>query len=63
MKKYGMFLRKGKDIVHTTQQGSIKEAVKYFAEIKKISVQELQKIFIIKEIINKNEKYDNKKRF
>ena len=50
MKKYGMFLRKGKDIVHITQQKSIKEAIKYFAEVKKMLVEEFNKIFIVKEI-------------
>ena len=63
MKKYGMFLRKGKDIVHITQQKSIKEAIKYFAEVKKMLVEEFKKIFVVKEIINKNENYGNKKRF
>ena len=37
MKKYGMFLQGGKDIVHPTQQTSIEEATKYFAEIKKMT--------------------------
>ena len=63
MKKYGMFLQGGKDIVHPTQQTSIEEATKYFAERKKMSIQEFKKIFVVKELTNKNENYGIKKRF
>jgi len=50
MKKYGMFLKNGKDLIHLTQQHTQEEAVKYFATIKQMPIKEFSKIFIVTEI-------------
>jgi len=53
MTKYGMFLKNGKDLIHSTQQETLKEAIDYFAGIKQMPVNDFKKIFIITEIKNK----------
>jgi hypothetical protein len=53
MKKYGMFLKNGKDVIHLTQQDTLAEAKQYFAGVKQMSVEEFNKIFIVTEIKNK----------
>ena len=50
MIRYGMFLKSGKDLIHLTQQENTEQAIKFFADIKKLSVVEFNKIFIVKEI-------------
>ena len=55
MKKYGMFIQNGKDLIHITHQNTLKEAKQYFADIKQIPVEEFNKIFIVTEIKNQNE--------
>ena len=50
MKKYGMFIKNGKDLIHITHKDTLKEAKQYFASIKKMSVEEFNKIFIVTEI-------------
>ena len=50
MIKYGMFLKSGKDLIHLTQQKTLKEAKQYFADIKQMPVKEFNKIFIVTEI-------------
>ena len=52
LKRYGMYLKKGKDLIHLTQQETKEQATTFFANIKKISIKEFNKIFIIKEIKN-----------
>tara|TARA_Y100000389_G_C17059379_1_gene316610 strand:+ start:35 stop:193 length:159 start_codon:yes stop_codon:yes gene_type:complete len=52
MKKYGMFLKNKKDLIHITHQNTLKEAKQYFADIKQIPVEEFNKIFIVTEIKN-----------
>ena len=52
MIKYGMFLKNGKDLIHSTQQETLKQAIKYFADIKKMSVKDFNKIFLVTEIKN-----------
>ena len=47
MKKYGMFLKNEKDLIHITNQNSIKQATKFFAEVKKMPILEFNKIFIV----------------
>ena len=63
MIRYGMYLKNGFDLVHLTQQETLEEATKYFAERKKMSIQEFKKIFVVKELTDKNENYGIKKRF
>ena len=50
MNRYGMYLKNGKDLIHLTQQENTEQAIKFFADIKKLSVVEFNKIFIVKEI-------------
>jgi len=50
MKKYGMFFKKGKEIIHTTYQKTLEQAIDYFTRVKQISVEEFKKIFIVVEI-------------
>ena len=50
MKEYAMALKNGKDIVHRTNQQTIEKAKQYFAEVKKMPLEEFNKIFIVKEI-------------
>jgi hypothetical protein len=52
MTNYGMFLKNGKDLIHLTQQETLKQAIKYFADIKKMSVKDFSKIFLVTEIKN-----------
>ena len=52
MKKYGMFLKNKKDLIHLTQQDTLIEAKQYFAKIKQMPVEEFNKIFIVTEIKN-----------
>ena len=55
MKKYGMFIQNGKDLIHIIHKDTLKEAKQYFADIKQIPVEEFNKIFIVTEIKNQNE--------
>ena len=50
MNRYGMYLKSGKDLIHLTQQENTEQAIKLFADIKKLSVVEFNKKFIVKEI-------------
>ena len=50
MKEYAMALKNGKDIVHRTNQQTIEKAKQYFAEVKKMPLEEFNKIFIVIEI-------------
>ena len=50
MIKYGMCLKSGLDIIHLTEQKTIKEAKQYFAKVKKMPLKEFNKLFIVKEI-------------
>ena len=50
MNRYGMYLKNGIDLIHLTQQETIKKAKQYIAEVKKMSVKQLKEIFIIKEL-------------
>ena len=52
MKRYGMQVKNGKDIIHLTQQQTIELAKQYFAKVKKIPLKEFNKIFTVKEIKN-----------
>ena len=54
MIRYGMYLKNGFDLVHLTQQETLEEATKYFAERKKIPIKKFKKIFVVKELTNKN---------
>lgn len=45
-----MFLKNGKDIIHSTQQDTLKKAINYFAGIKQMPVDNFTKIFIVTEI-------------
>jgi len=50
MKKYGMFIQNGKDLIHITSQNTLKEAKQYFADVKQMPIEEFNKIFIVTEI-------------
>ncbi len=50
MKKYGMFIQNGKDLIHITHKDTLQEAKQYFAKIKQMPVEEFNKIFIVIEI-------------
>ena len=52
MIKYGMFLKNGKDLIHSTNQETLEEAKQYFAGIKQMPIEEFNKIFIVTEIKN-----------
>ena len=52
MNRYGMYLKNGRDLIHLTQQETIKQAKQYFAEVKKMPLEEFSKIFIVKKIKN-----------
>ena len=52
MNRYGMYLKNGKDLIHLTQQETTEKAKQYFAEVKKIPIEEFNKIFIVKKIKN-----------
>tara|TARA_B100000424_G_scaffold106598_1_gene80227 strand:+ start:302 stop:472 length:171 start_codon:yes stop_codon:yes gene_type:complete len=52
MKRYGMQVKNGKDIIHLTQQETIELAKQYFAKVKKMPLKEFNKIFIVTEIKN-----------
>jgi len=54
MKKYGMFLKNGKDLIHTTHQEDLYQAKQYFAEIKKMSIEDFIKIFVVTEVKTRN---------
>ena len=40
MNRYGMYLKSGKDLINLTQQENTEQAIKFFADIKKLSVVE-----------------------
>ena len=52
MNRYGMYLKSGKDLIHLTQQENTEQAIKFFADIKRIPVAEFNKIFTVKVIKN-----------
>ena len=47
MTEYAMSLKTGKDIIHKTNQETLKQAVNYFAGIKQMSIENFSKIFIV----------------
>ena len=52
MNRYGMYLKNGIDLIHLTQQDTLKQAKQYFAKVKKIPLKEFNKIFTVKELKN-----------
>ena len=50
MRKYGMFLKNGKDIIHLTHQKTLESAVEYFSKLKRLPLLEFKKIFLVIEI-------------
>tara|TARA_B100000768_G_C11033818_1_gene271245 strand:+ start:381 stop:539 length:159 start_codon:yes stop_codon:yes gene_type:complete len=50
MTKYGMFLKNGKDLIHSTHQETLEIATKYFAGVKQMSTKKFKNIFIVTEI-------------
>jgi len=54
MKKYGMFLKNGKDLIHITHQETLHQPKQYFAEVKKMLVEDFIKIFVVTEIKTRN---------
>ena len=50
MKKYGMFFKKGKEIIHTTYQKTLEQAIDYFTRLKQLPTIEFEKIFTVVEI-------------
>ena len=50
IRRYGMYLKNGIDLIHLTQQETIKKAKQYFAEVKKMPIEEFNKIFTVKKI-------------
>ena len=55
MIRYGMYLKNGRDLIHLTQQQTKKQAIEFFADVKKMPVIEFNKIFIVKEIKNNDQ--------
>ena len=55
MNRYGMYLTNGRDLIHSTQQLDKEKAKRYFAEVKKMPIEEFNKIFTVKKNkINEN---------
>jgi len=50
MKKYGMFIQNGKDLIYITHKDTLKEAKQYFAGIKQMPIEDFNKLFIVTEI-------------
>ena len=50
MNRYGMYLKNGRDLIHLTQQENTEQAIKFFAEIKKLPIKEFNKIYTVKEV-------------
>ena len=50
MKKYGMYLKNGKDLIHLIHQQSKEQATQYFVKTKRLPIKEFNKIFTVKEI-------------
>ena len=50
LKRYGMYLKNGNDLIHLIHQPNKEKAKRYFAEVKKMPLKEFNKIFIVKEI-------------
>ena len=50
MKKYGMFIQNGKDLIHVIHKNTLKEAKQYFADIKQMPIDKFNKVFIVTEI-------------
>lgn len=50
MATYAMAFKNGKDIIHKTQQSTLKQATEYFAEVKQMPIKDFKKIFIVIEI-------------
>jgi hypothetical protein len=40
---YAMAFKNGKDILHKTQQSTLKQATEYFAEVKQMPIKDLKK--------------------
>jgi len=54
MKQFGMTTKTGKDLIMLTRAEDHKSAVNYFSSIKRLPVEEFNKIFIVTEIKEKN---------
>tara|TARA_R110000782_G_scaffold71563_2_gene143531 strand:+ start:723 stop:890 length:168 start_codon:yes stop_codon:yes gene_type:complete len=50
MKKYGMFFKDGKEIIHVTYQETLERAVDYFIEVKQMSAEDFKRVFIVVEM-------------
>lgn len=53
MKKYGMYLKNGKDLIHLIHQQSKEQATQYFVKTKRLPIKEFNEIFTVKEIKRK----------
>ena len=47
MAYYGMVVGVGNEIIHKTEQPTLKQAIKYFSGVKQISVEEFRKLFTV----------------
>jgi hypothetical protein len=52
MTKYGMFFKNGKDLINLTRQETKDNAIKFFAEVKKLPIEKFNKIYTVKELKN-----------
>ena len=50
MRQFGMTTKTGKDLIMLTRQDTYELALEYFSEIKRLPVEEFNKIFVITEI-------------
>ena len=53
MKKYGMYLKNGKDLIHLIHQQNKEQATQYFVKTKRLPIKEFNEIFTVKEIKRK----------
>lgn len=53
MKNYGLFTKTQKEKISTTKALTVEDAIQFFSERKKMTIEDFDKIFLVEEITSK----------
>ena len=53
MKNYGLFTKTQKEMISTTKSSSLEDAIQFFSERKKMTLEDFDKIFSVEEVTTK----------
>lgn len=53
MKNYGLFTKTQKEMISTTKSSSLEDAIQFFSDRKKMTLEDFDKIFSVEEVTTK----------